>query len=238
MDTCKTKLPTGAVSNNNQLDIVVLISDPHDGVATQHLSAIVSYLFPYMGKCALLRIIVLISDLLQQRVIPITECNSKLFIVSFLFPYLEKYVLLCQYDKVLINFFSIPQVNPPDDIMTALLQVNKTLALEDSIITQLQESRDVPQLAGYVSMYGSIVNEATRLSMDSIGNTSIANMTANETQLILDEASFRMDVSSVLYFPGENFWEQNIYPRQFLFTQGNFIVVEENLGGENFLEKS
>ena len=113
--------------------------------------------------------------------------------------------------------------------MTALLHVNETLALEDSIITQLQESRDIPQLAGYVSMYGSIVNEATRLSMDSIGNTSIANMTANETQLILDEASFRMDVSSILYLPGENFWEK-------ISTLGNFFVGRI-LTVENILEK-
>ena len=83
--------------------------------------------------------------------------------------------------------------------MTALLQINETLALDDSIITQLQESRDIPQLAKYVSMYASIVNEATRLSVASIGNVTVANMTANETKLILEEASLRMNVSLRLF---------------------------------------
>ena len=98
-----------------------------------------------------------------------------------------------------ISFNSLAQVSPPDDVMTALLQINETLALDDSIITQLQESRDIPQLAKYVSMYASIVNEATRLSVASIGNVTVANMTANETKLILEEASLRMNVSLRLF---------------------------------------
>ena len=44
LSTCEAKLPIGPVSNNNELDIVVEISDPYLGIASDSLSVTVTKL--------------------------------------------------------------------------------------------------------------------------------------------------------------------------------------------------
>ena len=86
-------------------------------------------------------------------------------------------------------------MDPPRDVYAALEEIKAILALNDSVITQLQESRDIAELARIVSMYGSIVNAATRLSVASFGNTSVVNMTEDDRTQMLNESTIRIDVS-------------------------------------------
>ena len=77
LDTCETKLPTGAVSNNNRLDIVVLISDPHDGVAAHQSTAIVSY-FISLWKIIMLSFVLYHNNQWPTWLCgyPAIDCNS------------------------------------------------------------------------------------------------------------------------------------------------------------------
>ena len=128
------------------------------------------------------------------------------------------------------------QVGEPADVNATLYEIRDTLALNDSYITQLQESRDIEQLARTVSMFASIVNSATRLSTSSYGNTSVANnmtavrnMTANETRQFLEEAQIRLDVS-VVYLKGlfYSLYNYILHPKS-SYTFYNYLFTQTHL---------